>query len=457
MTEDHTRVVTSQRSLIMLTMKRVPTLVSMNQEKNCGRNCLGTCCLPGAVFPLYTFGRRNSLQKRGFVDQLPNSADELNGPAEGEISLLDSLILSKWVESADRGLFRYDVTACETKVLDGENGFVAQLNEGRHSKKRPTEFRVDEVLQPFDPKKFNFTKVGQEEVLFRFEESVDGVSEYYESASMEGSSPNVIVINVSPIEFGHILLVPRVMDCIPQRIDPDTLLLALHMVAEVNNPYFRAGYNSLGAFATINQLHFQAYYLNVPFALERAPTRHVTYIRGVKVSEVANYPVRCLVFDIGSSLEELAEEVAKACMTLQDVNIPYNMLIADGGARVFVIPQCFSEKQAKGQVDEVVLNIRVNPAVWEISGHIILFRKEDYEMATEDYAWKLLAEVSLSEVRFEEVKRMCLPEEKFATVSIAEEDDSTNVAYRSIGKLKAQVRKSMDLESLCQECILPRA
>jgi hypothetical protein len=29
------------------------------------------------------------------------------------------------------------------------------------------------------------------------------------------------------------------------------------MAAEANNPYFRVGYNSLGAFATINHLHFQ--------------------------------------------------------------------------------------------------------------------------------------------------------------------------------------------------------
>jgi hypothetical protein len=43
--------------------------------------------------------------------------------------------------------------------VPGLYGFVAQLNEGRYSKKRPTEFRVDQVVQPFDPAKFNFTKV----------------------------------------------------------------------------------------------------------------------------------------------------------------------------------------------------------------------------------------------------------------------------------------------------------
>jgi GDP-L-galactose phosphorylase len=156
----------------------------------------------------------------------------------------------------ERGLFRYDVTACETMVLPGEHGFIAQLNEGRHSKKRPTEFRVDQVLQPYDGKRFNFTKVGQEEVLFCFEESEDGTNQYYEKAPVS-ESPNVIAINVSPIEYGHVLLVPRVLNCTPQRIDPDTFLLALHMAAEADNPYFRLGYNSLGAFATINHLHFQ--------------------------------------------------------------------------------------------------------------------------------------------------------------------------------------------------------
>lgn len=51
-----------------------------------------------------------------------------------------------------------------------------------------------------------------------------------------------------------------------------------------------------------------------------------------------------------------------------------------------------------------VLDTQVNPAVWEISGHIVLKRRNDYEEASEGSAWRLLAEVSLSEERFEEVK-----------------------------------------------------
>ena len=59
--------------------------------------------------------------------------------------LLRGLLLAKWEDRAERGLFRYDVTACATRVVAGEYGFVAQLNEGRASKKRPTEFLVDLV------------------------------------------------------------------------------------------------------------------------------------------------------------------------------------------------------------------------------------------------------------------------------------------------------------------------
>lgn len=50
-----------------------------------------------------------------------------------------------------------------------------------------------------------------------------------------------------------------------------------------------------------------------------------------------------------------------------------------------------------------LLDTQVNPAVWEISGHMVLKRKKDYEEASKENAWRLLAEVSLSEERFREV------------------------------------------------------
>jgi len=385
-----------------LTIRRVPTVVSNYQEDadkpraGCGRNCLGDCCLPASKLPLYAF-----------------KLSPAKGSQEDAAStkLLVDILLSEWEDRMTRGLFRYDVTACETKVIPGNLGFVAQLNEGRHLKKRPTEFRVDRVLQPFDPAKFNFTKVGQEEVLFQFENSGGDDSYFLNNAPIIAvdRAPNVIAINVSPIEYGHVLLIPRVLDRLPQRIDPESFLLALQMAAEGGSPYFRLGYNSLGAFATINHLHFQAYYLSVPFPVEKAATHKIplsedTKKNGVTVSKLINYPVRGLVFEGGNTLDDLATVVSNACIWLQDNNVPYNVLISDCGKRVFLFPQCYAEKQALGEVSQELLDTQVNPAVWEISGHMVLKRRMDYEEASETSAWKLLAEVSLSEERFEEVK-----------------------------------------------------
>ena len=52
---------------------------------------------------------------------------------------------------------------------------------------------------------------------------------------------------VSPIEFGYVLLIPHVLDCFPQRIDHKSFLLALYLAKQASDPFFRVGYNSLGA------------------------------------------------------------------------------------------------------------------------------------------------------------------------------------------------------------------
>ena len=78
-------------------------------------------------------------------DDFLNAAKVPSVGALSQNSVLDTLLLALWEDCADQGLFRYDVTACPTRVVPGVYGFIAQLNEGRATKKRPTEFRVDQV------------------------------------------------------------------------------------------------------------------------------------------------------------------------------------------------------------------------------------------------------------------------------------------------------------------------
>lgn len=273
-------------------------------------------------------------------------------------------------------------------------------------------------FKPFDANKFNFTKFSPEELLFQFEAGMPLDAD---------NSPSVVAINVSPIEYGHVLLIPQVLGCLPQRIDHKSLLLALHMAVEAANPHFRVGYNSLGTFATINHLHFQAYYLAMPFPIEKAHSLKISTTNdGVRISKLMSYPVRGLFFEGGNSIKDLSDAVSNASVCLQNNNIPFNILISDSGKRIFLLLQCYAEKQALGGVSSELLDTQVNPAVREMSGHMVLKRKEDYEGASEEKAWSLLAEVSLSEERFKEVNTMI-----FEAIGCSGEEEEENLEEES--------------------------
>lgn len=54
------------------------------------------------------------------------------------------------------------------------------------------------------------------------------------------------------------------------------------------------------------------------------------------------------------------------------------------------------------EVSAELLEAQVNPAVWEISGHMVLKCKKDFDGATGENAWRHFPEVSLSVERFQE-------------------------------------------------------
>eukprot|EP00884_Botryococcus_braunii_P009950 jgi/Botrbrau1/18957/Bobra.0581s0002.1 len=196
------------------------------------------------------------------------------------------------------------------------------------------------------------------------------------------------------------------MSNIPQLISEDTLLLALQYCHFADNPYFRMCYNSLGAYGTVNHLHFQAYYLQAPFAVERAPTEPIpgaVVPDGVRVTQLAQYPVRGLCWEAGSDpegLHSLAAAVSQCCQRLQEANVPHNMFVVDSGHRLFMYPNAFAAAKASGKVPESLLDTQVDPACFEISGHMVFKRAEDYNEASEEGIAAFLALASFSEDEF---------------------------------------------------------
>ncbi|KAJ1286678.1 hypothetical protein BS78_03G370200 [Paspalum vaginatum] len=314
-------------------------------------------------------------------------------------------LFNEWDDRKARGLFHHDISSCESKMLPGGHNFVATLIEGRDQKKRPTEFRMNQVLQPFDSGKFNFTKVSPSEVVFTFHETDKGSVQYFDGApDTVSASSTAILINVSPIGYCHVLLTPRFQDCLPQRIDQESFLIAMYVAREARNPFFRVGYNSLGGFATINHLHFQAYYLKAQYPVEKAAAENLMTIgNGVSIARLVDYPVNGFAFEGGASLEDLSDVVSKLCIFLQENNRPFNVLISDSGKRVFLLPQCYAEKQLLRKASQEFLDMRINPAIWELSGHLVLKRRKDYNEASEANICRFLVEAALSETEFQEL------------------------------------------------------
>jgi len=365
-------------------------------------------------------------------------------PPAAKPSLIDRVLLTEWADRAAAGLFRYDVAGLPTRLLlapDGRGGgFVAQFNEGRLTKKRPTEFAKDAVVQAFDDNKFNFLKAAQKEVLFAL--ARDGAPGTPATWSPEGApcgpDPSLLLINVSPIEYGHVLLVPRVASRLPQLVDVESAALALRFAAEADNPYLRLCYNSLGAFGTVNHLHFQAYFLATPFAVEVAataplpplpPRENANSAGGIgssarfgvapasltapRVSTTVGYPARALVFEATrGDLDGLAAALGDACSRLAAANVPHNVFVVDCGQRAFLFPNVFGTNKANGTVPEDLLDTQVDPACFELAGHMVFKRRSDFYDLAEGEAynlvWRLLAAATPEPEEFARIVRLAL-------------------------------------------------
>ncbi|KAK7860340.1 gdp-l-galactose phosphorylase 1 [Quercus suber] len=398
----------------MLRIKRVPTVVSNYQKDEseevarrgggCGRNCLNKCCIQGAKLPLYAFKKLNKVVCDKGLPEFENR--------EPPVAFLDSLLLGEWEDRVQRGLFRYDVTACETKVIPGQHGFIAQLNEGRHLKKSPLSSVLIRFSSPLMETNSTSLKLGKKRCSSSLRQAKMVKSSSSQTPRLMLRMLRVLLPQVSPIEYGHVLLIPRISSACHKglTVTASCLLftwrqkLEIHTSGWVITAWVHLPPSTTFTSRKINIFFGTGLLLVCALSYEKAPTEKITSTDGgVKISKLLNYPVRGLVFEGGNTLQDLSNTVSDACMCLQDHNVPYNVLIADCGRRIFLFPQCYAEKQALGEVSAELLDTQVNPAVWEISGHMVLKRKKDFEEASEENAWRLLAEVSLSEERFQEV------------------------------------------------------
>ncbi|XP_055333312.1 GDP-D-glucose phosphorylase 1-like [Paramacrobiotus metropolitanus] len=319
-------------------------------------------------------------------------------------SQFDLLLQSSWKIATDNNVFRYKLNTLETKVLPGKLGFVAQLNPQRALERRaPQPFYS--MKDPFDPSRFNFTKIKKDEIFFSL--NGNGVSKNQDETAGDRTTEEAkdfIIANVSPLEYCNILLVPKLHACRPQVVTVDALRLAMHTLLLSGTWRLRVGFNSLGAMASVNHLHCHAYYLKYNLPTESLPVEHLAGPCFV----VRQYPASGFVFQFPpivrkseSLLEELdvfISDMYKFICELHQQEIPHNIFITRGmpldasvSRKQLVIRfYIWTREFCYGAKDSAAFNA----ALCELSGHLPVKSEKEFATLTEEEASKVLMEVS---------------------------------------------------------------
>lgn len=318
------------------------------------------------------------------------------------LSRFDSALCSAWRQRVELGLFRYCLGDLQTQILPGSVGFVAQLNVERGlQRRRPQNIRS--VRQEFDPDQFNFNKIRPGEVLFRLQRQPNG-------PAAPKQEDVLVVINVSPLEWGHVLLVPEPALGLPQRLLPGVLRAGLEAVLLSLHPGFRVGFNSLGGLASVNHLHLHGYYLAHPLPVEGAPSTPLDPKGCIHLLQ--SLPAPGFLFYTsgpGPELEALISRVCRATDYLSDHEIAHNLFVTRGtppgqassssdltGIRVIL----WARKSSFGIKESGAFNV----ALCELAGHLPIKTSQDFGCLTEAAAMALIQDCLLPQTQADEVQ-----------------------------------------------------
>ncbi|EOY25553.1 Mannose-1-phosphate guanylyltransferase, putative isoform 4 [Theobroma cacao] len=334
-------------------------------------------------FPMYCFGSQSIEED--------NSFEGLSCIAEEEQSILDAVLLSQqWEDRMRKGCFRYDVTASEIKAIAGKMKFLSQLNEGQitgHLSKPE-----GNTLREWDP--FAFDCMRQpEELLFCVSSSKKAKSELIPSASVPDSAI-LVIINVTPVEYGHVFLVPCTTNRLYQFLDPRSVELVTRVAAEINNCSFRVFYDCCRP--NRSNVYFQACYFPDPLPVEFRPvdTVYSGGRRGIHICSVIDYPIKTLSFQTTHNLKIMAAAICEICSHLEEKNVQYNLMITDSGKKILLFLQrSFAASNAI--------------SAWECGGYFLFRCRYEFDQVTEDAMLKRLSSFSLDDDNFEAVKQLC--------------------------------------------------
>ncbi|MCD6094035.1 MAG: UTP--glucose-1-phosphate uridylyltransferase, partial [Candidatus Omnitrophica bacterium] len=289
----------------------------------------------------------------------------------------DAALKNLWDKRMEEGWFRYDAKDIERKRV---GKFWAQFNPGRAEKEKEINWPGENTNPVWE--KFGWT------------DDYNKISTKYPGQrlfNLKIEEKNVAVnINYAPILPYHFLLIPLPEQERPQFITPESLEIALKTLEMSKEPNLRFGFNSRGAWASINHLHFQGFYYpeqNLP--LEEAKRVQIERVNDVEVSNIISYPIRGLVFK-GEDRDNLVKAAFNYIQILQNKNIPHTLLIKRDS--IYVLPR--SRKRSEFFVGGI--------GFFEVSGEVYLGEKDRFDSVEEKDIFEALSLCGLDERKFKE-------------------------------------------------------
>ncbi|KAJ8308382.1 hypothetical protein KUTeg_013256 [Tegillarca granosa] len=304
-----------------------------------------------------------------------------------------------------------------SKPWNGETMELSKLNVKRATERRDPQ-NILYLNQPFDPKQFNFTKIKSGEILFRLQENCDngktteknGVRN--DKVKENKQSKDLIIINVSPLEFGHVLAVPDVDSLIAQKLSEYCVRLSLQMMLLSNHRDIKIIVKldfmlDLTVYVHYRQLiisMYMQYYLEHELYVESCPVRHISG----PLYELDTMPTKGFAFQLhGMSLEELTNLLFKVTNYFQESEIAHNFFMTKGTVfgeekmsdkrtvRVYVWPR----KKYIGIKDEAAFNV----ATVELAGHLPIKITDQYHSLTVESIENTLRGAALDEAEYQAI------------------------------------------------------
>ncbi|KAH8408203.1 hypothetical protein KR215_000075 [Drosophila sulfurigaster] len=237
----------------------------------------------------------------------------------------------RWMQLHEMpGLFAYQLREERLKrQLPGRYGFHVELNADRSLKRRAPQI-IDNLNPKFKPQQFNFNKVDGQEVLL----IIDDLKDKCEIQ---------MIINKSPLTKYHTLICPDVKKNLVQRVTLKSLAFCINFLRNIEEPNMRMGYNSPGALASVNHLHFHLLDMPQELYIDKVNLQEIAGGYAYRLNKESPTEAVCFVVQAKDDEQQVLEKVQnihKLTEWLCNNKLPHNMFITQqknsNDLRVFV-------------------------------------------------------------------------------------------------------------------------